>query len=213
MELSSIALMYFSPTGSTKKILLKIAEGTGIRDIKYYDLTLSKDRSSFDAISEDLLIIGMPVYYQELPETVVPTLKQLVGNRTSVFLVAVYGSVTEGYTLKQLESLLEKRDFIVIGGASFVAEHSFSHEKFPIAQGRPDSRDLEIAYSLGSRIVQRLKKTTEGQPLLKPNFPNNQVSLHKGLARFIAKQPVFDPELCIRCQTCVEACPTDGRER
>jgi flavodoxin len=40
MKIETLHLVYFSPTGTTKKTLEAIARGTGIQNIVHHDVTL-----------------------------------------------------------------------------------------------------------------------------------------------------------------------------
>ncbi|NVM31561.1 MAG: 4Fe-4S binding protein [Candidatus Helarchaeota archaeon] len=193
----------------------EILVGTELQDVTEIDLTKSANRNQGYNVLEDLVLIGIPVYYREIPEVVLPFFKRLTGNKKPVFIVAVYGNVTEGNTINQLKNLLETKNFYVIGGASFIAEHSFSHEEFPIAHGRPDAQDLKIAHSIGQQIIKKLVNFDRILDIPKPPFPESTAitpSPHKGMAKFIVEQPVLNPESCMKCQNCVESCPTDAIE-
>lgn len=210
MKISSAALVYFSPTGGTKKILNEILRGAEIHVITEINLTKTANWSQSYEIVEDLVLIGMPVYYREIPELIHPILKRFNGNNKHTFIVAVYGNVTEGRALKQLDFLLERQNFYIIGGASFIAEHSFSYDKFPIAHGRPDAEDMKVARTMGQQIIKKLEKVDPFQAMAGFAFPDAQGSPLKGLAKVITKQPVVDPEFCSNCQNCVQICPTDA---
>lgn len=58
MKLKSAALIYFSPTGSTKKILNAIAKGLDIDKVKVIDMTLPDVRNTVtNHIEEDMSAI------------------------------------------------------------------------------------------------------------------------------------------------------------
>lgn len=64
----SLNLLYFSPTNTTAQIVKKIA--SGISEIaKEYNLTLPTDRlDEINFGSNDVVIIGVPVYAGRVPE-------------------------------------------------------------------------------------------------------------------------------------------------
>ena len=52
----------------------------------------------------------------------------------------------------ELDAFVTRLGFKVIAGATFVGEHSYSSEKYPVAAGRPDADDLEYAKLFGEKI-------------------------------------------------------------
>jgi len=61
-------VLYFSPTGSTRKIISKIAENTDLQAATQIDLTLPPQRIPFTGkIDGNLLIVGTPVYGGSIP--------------------------------------------------------------------------------------------------------------------------------------------------
>lgn len=66
MLINSAKLIYFSPTGTTKKILHKIAEGLEIDHIHDVNLTLPDAcDSAIEVVDENIAIIGVPVYEEK----------------------------------------------------------------------------------------------------------------------------------------------------
>lgn len=60
--------------------------------------------------------------------------------------------------LVELDAFVTKLGFKVIAGATFVGEHSYSSEKYPVAAGRPDADDLEYAKLFGEKYVLKLRR-------------------------------------------------------
>ncbi len=176
-------------------------------------MTLPKDRKNPIKIVEDLLIIGTPVYYNQIPALIRPSLGRIAGNGQPAFLVAVYGNVSEGYALHQMDTIIAQQGFRVIGGASFIAEHSYSSETFAIAPGRPNSTDLEIARALGTDLLGKITTHDRIESIPKPIFktPTNPLpNPNTDLAKQVAKQPSMDPDTCTNCKTCANNCPTSA---
>ncbi len=211
MQISSVALLFYSPTGTTKTILNAIIERMELKTITLYDLTLPKDRERSIQITEDLLIVGIPVHYSQVPRLVHPNIEKITGKNQPTFLVAVYGNVSAGFVLHQLKSAIEPQGFRVIGGASFVAEHSFSSVSFPIALGRPDNNDIEIARDLGLAIIEKVMKYNSIDLIPGPIFKIPTQSLpipNTQIVKQIVNQPIIDKEICTNCKTCAKHCPT-----
>lgn len=130
---NKLTRIYFSATGTTEKIISSITKGMNIEEIQSINLTHKKNRQNFnyEASKDEILIIGLPVYAAQIPDFIVPILKQLEGTGQPAILISVYGNVDEGLALEQMQSLLETK-FSIIAAASFVGEHSYSKEDFKI---------------------------------------------------------------------------------
>jgi flavodoxin len=90
VELKTVQCLYFSPTGTTRKIVSTIAENIGLPLTQPIDLTLPKQRSSFNGkVQGDLLLVGSPVYHGSPPWPMLEPLKQLEGNGKWAVPVAV----------------------------------------------------------------------------------------------------------------------------
>ena len=76
----------------------------------------------------------------------------------------------------------------------------------PVAEGRPDERDIAVAVDFGRRIIDKLEQVSciECLPALhvKGNYPYREKSPSTPMA------PVTDSALCTRCGYCVDVCPT-----
>jgi ferredoxin len=118
-------------------------------------------------------------------------------------------------TVGQLSGLLRTRGFRVLAAANFVAEHSYSHDKLPLALGRPDKHDLEIAREFGAKIADKLGSHPDELPLdsrplkygenyrrKREDCPENQ---RPGSTTRVSE---YDEEKCINCDNCVESCPS-----
>jgi len=175
-------------------------------------LTHPKERATpLPSIEEDILIIGMPVYEERVPSFVLPCLKQLQGHGQPAVVVAMYGNVGVGVTLKQLAFEAETQGFPVIGGASFIGEHSFCHEALPIATGRPDEQDLRFAQDFGVRLTHKptLMKDCSSPPKLAfpAKLPLMARILPENSSSMFTYPPHIDPDVCTHCRACVKACP------
>ena len=65
---SSVQCLYFSPTGSTRKIVDTVSEGMGVPVRTPISITTPQERDSFSGqVEGDLLIVGVPVYTGTFP--------------------------------------------------------------------------------------------------------------------------------------------------
>jgi len=156
-EVKTVQSLYFSPTGTTKKILSTIVENIGLLSIQPIDITLPKQRDSFNGIVQgDLLLVGSPVYHGSPPFLMLEPLNRLEGDGKWAVPIAVYGNRSPETCVEELTKILRSKGFKVPAAASFSAEHSFSSPSYLIAAGRPDSSDLEIAAKFASQIKDKI---------------------------------------------------------
>ena len=66
MKIKKVWKVYFSPTGTTKKVVTLLAEETAAAlgaALEEYDFTLPAARQNFPQVdSDDLVVFGMPTY-------------------------------------------------------------------------------------------------------------------------------------------------------
>ena len=207
MNIKSTGLIYFSPTGTTRKILEGIAQGFNAQKIEHLDLTLSESRKrEYGDLYYEFSIIGTPVYGGRVPIYMVDALNHMKAANIPAVIIVVYGNREYEDALIELRDLTINRGFLPVGGGVFIGEHSLSNKEIPIALGRPDKEDIEKARSLGKRIrnkIMELSSIDEISPLNVPgNFPYEEKKRGNKFS------PVTVEELCIKCGRCTQVCPT-----
>ena len=121
MEVKQVKLIYFSPTGTTQKVLEIIADGIAVEDVEHIDLTLSGgDQQTIPTFSDELVIIGAPVYGGRLPVDVINRFKQLKVSNTLAVLIVVYGNREFEDALLELKNLSIELGFSPVAGGAFV---------------------------------------------------------------------------------------------
>ena len=217
---SSVQSLYFSPTGSTRRIVEAIAEGTGVPSLAPISVTTPQDRDSFSGqIDGDLLIVGVPVYTGRIPSLVISPLRQVEGAGRWALPVAVCGNVRMGTCLAELSAILKQQGFIIPAAGNFVAQHSFTCEAFPIASDRPDQEDLRQAAEFGRRVAGRIAQDAKditcvyGGSLYIRMYvsgstePTGFVSMPEP-HRPTVRVSEHNKQKCDDCGSCVEICPT-----
>ena len=216
----SVQSLFFSPTGSTRRIVEAIAEGTGVPSLVPISVTTPQDRDSFSGqIAGDLLIVGVPVYTGRVPSFVLSPLSQVDGTGRWALPVAVCGNVRMGTCLAELCAVLKRQGFTIPAAGNFVAQHSFACEGFPIAKGRPDQDDLRQAVEFGHRVVGRIAEGAEDITCVYGRFLyiRMYVSGSTEATGFVSMPERHRPtirvsehnaDLCDDCGNCVEVCPT-----
>lgn len=202
MTIQEIHLVYFSATFTTRTVVRKLADSWGVPVVEH-DITSAQSSGNIYIDKEGtLLIIGMPVYAGRIPALAAETLRQIKGNGTPAIAVCVYGNRDYDDALLELKDLIEAQGFVTIAAAAFVAQHSI----FPaVGAGRPDEADLLKIAQFGEECKAKLEASEQPVPLpataIKGNRPYKVPST-------VMLHPAGKPDLCNRCGTCVEQCPT-----
>ncbi|MEG1672319.1 MAG: 4Fe-4S binding protein [Alistipes sp.] len=222
MCINPARLIYFSPTGTSRRVGEAIVCGLQTENIVQQDVTLHPAAECIVSASE-LAIFVVPVYGGHLAPMAVERLKAIRGNQTPAVAVVVYGNRAYEGALVELSELIESHGFRVIAGATFIGEHSYSTAKNPIAVGRPNEGDLTIACNFGVQIRAKFDAaastlqipTVNLTKIAKPNQPLLPLLRFMwGVLRMrrsgmpLPKTPTLpDESLCVHCGICVDQCP------
>lgn len=210
--MKKINKMYFSPTGTTKNTIEtignRILENQGMENGRTVDFTVPKGRKDAQSFgAEDVLLIGVPVYAGRVPNILLKYLNTIKGKDSLAVPVVLYGNRDYDDALIELNDILIENGFRVIGGASFIGQHSFSKT---LAKGRPDAEDLSIARDFADSIYDKLKNNNFNKVEIKGNRPYRKYYKpedEEGRAVDIRKVEPETDESCIDCKKCVEVCP------
>ena len=224
MKFTKAHIIYFSPTSTSKQVASSIVHGTGIENVSVTDLT-HQSPAETEISSDTLVVIAVPVYGGHVAPLAFERLKSIQGNDTPAVLVTVYGNRAYEKALMELVMYATRHNFKVIAAATFVGEHTYSTERYPISPGRPDKDDLAFAEDFGKKIVEKILKATDAEKLYpvdvrtikRPKQPfffllgflREMIALRKsGIAS--PKVPATDADKCIHCGECVECCPNEA---
>jgi ferredoxin/flavodoxin len=207
MKLELVTLVYFSPTGTTKQVLEGIAESIGVKEIHKIDLTMSDTMSKeFEEIKEGLVILGAPVYSGRIPAVAEERFRKIKGKNVPAVIVVVYGNREYEDALLELRNITIEQGLKPIAAGAYIGEHSYSTEDIPLAAGRPDARDIEIARDMGRKIAEKIKTTTRLDNLSELSVPGKMPYRERHeMAKVL---PVIDKTLCMMCLSCIGICPT-----
>ncbi len=225
MIIDSVYLIYFSPTHTSKQVGESIVRATGIINITTLDIT-RKGIAETVLSPSSLAIIVVPVYGGHVAPLAMERLQTLSGTNSPVVLVVVYGNRAYEKALVELDAFASSHDFKTIAGATFIGEHSYSNSKYPIAEGRPDTKDLEFAEDFGKKIAVKIKSAADIDMLYpvdvskiarprQPFFPlvrflRKVIALRKSGVPLPRTPKVEDESLCNHCGACVLQCPTQA---
>ena len=202
MEISRIKLVYYSPTGTGKKIGTEISKGIGL-DYVPIDLTLPSSASkSYTIAKNELAVFVIPVYGGLIAQVALDRIKQVNGDDTPAVLVAMYGNRHFDDALLELKDVTEELGFKAVAGSAFIGRHSFDTEDTPIASGRPDSEDIKKAQDFGVKVMEKIGGLTKVPDL---EVPGNHPYKARGSGE--PRSPETNPETCILCGACEQVCP------
>jgi len=202
MSLPSVNLIYFSPTGTSRKVVKAIGQGLEAVQIDEFDMTQTD--FEYKNFEDGLTIIGVPVYKGRLPIEVIPRLKKFKAKDAPVILVAIYGNRDFDDALLELKELSSQLGFTPIAAAAFIGEHSYSTETKPIAKNRPDKLDFLKAKQFAGEILEKLEKGNGTELRVSGRYP------YKKTPEAPAMAPRTLADKCTLCGVCAEVCPIDA---
>lgn len=210
--MNRVCCVYFSPTGGTKLIALKIAQAMSEKlklPLEQFDITLPSAREQeYKFGAEDLVVIASPTYAGRIPNKMLPEFERLVhGEGCNAVIVSVYGGRSNDEGLRELVLLAESNGFNVIAAAGCVARHSMSRV---LAAHRPSEKDFAELTDFGLKAAEKavtapapveIDRETPIAPYYRP-FKEDMSP-----AVFLKAKPLTDEAKCISCGACAAACP------
>ena len=207
--MNTVDVIYFSPTGSTRRVAFEIAKGWGGTP-NIIDLTQSHNRIQKTILSGDAAVIAVPVYEDHVPELLNDYFAHLSANGQPALIAVVYGNIGYGHALHELLSKTKETGLRVVGAGAFIAEHSFSTRKHPVAPGRPNADDLKQAYALGEQAGIYIDSTQKTDVCLPKAELTLMSVLPRNSAQLLTKPPVMDRDVCTDCGACTSVCPVNA---
>ena len=201
MKMNELKLVYFSPTGTTRRVIMEAARNIELKSVSF-DLTVHKEkRPSLQFKSNDFVLFGIPVYSGRVPQTFLEYFDTLQGDHTPAALIATYGCREYEDALLELKTEVEKRGFKVIGAGAFPTEHSIVRS---IGLSRPNKEDMKIIADFGIQLNRRIRQ--------KENFDNIKIQVPGNTPyRKYSRTPLYpktDVSLCTECGACAKLCPS-----
>lgn len=206
MKIEKVKNVFFSATKSTEKILSIITENID-KPMENIDITnySAKDKVYEFAFNE-LAIFGVPVYGGRVPTPAVERLKKFHGEKTPAIIVVTYGNREYDDALLELKTIVEENNFVVVGAAAFITEHSIMHS---VAKGRPDKNDEMHIRDFSNKVLDKVKKSVSIEDILEVKVRGNEK--YKEYNGIPLKPKVT--KACIKCKVCAESCPVGAISR
>lgn len=215
MNISSIAAVYFSATGTTKTVVqhmaASLAERWGVPQ-REIDFTLPDARKcEYRFAGDELVLFGVPVYAGRIPNVLLPFVRSgFSGEHTPAVPIVLYGNRNYDDALIELRNVLWDNGFCPIAAGAFIGEHSFSRV---LAAGRPDAEDLQVVdqlVELTAKRVAALDSIPERPVSVKGNFPIRPYYTPRDRAgnpvNILKVKPKTSDD-CVVCGVCVSVCP------
>lgn len=215
MQLHTVSAAYFSATGTTKRIVMTMAQEIAHAlslPLQEFDFTLPSARQVPLSFSpHDLVLFGTPVYAGRIPNLLLPFVSSARGRGALAVPMVLYGNRAFDDALMELRNTLEEGGFHTMAAAAFVGEHSFGRT---LAAGRPDASDLAIARAFAQGIVTKLMASGFEAPPAPISVPGNDpvgpyfrpTDANGGFLDIRKVKPVTSEE-CADCKWCAEHCP------
>lgn len=207
MQLNTLRLISFSPTGTGRAVTEAMARGMEPASTVVVDITRPEIRArEFELISGDVLLVVAPVYAGRMAPLARQWLEARRLDGAAVICVVIYGNRAFEDALLELTDVVRACGGVPVAGAACIGEHSFSSAQTPIAVGRPDTTDLAAAEGFGRRVKRMLTAAASPKEIQTFAVPGNR-PYREGMK---AKDLTFTVpgEGCMRCGVCAEVCPT-----
>lgn len=206
MNIESVKLVYFSPTGTTKTVVQGIARGIHHSTVEVIDITRPGARKKpLTTLENELLVIAVPVYMGRVPALLTEWLNAIQAHHTPAACVVVYGNRVYEDALLELKNIMISCGCTPIAGAAFIGEHSFSTAETPTAKGRPDTNDINQAESFGRKIQEKLNSIPSADQVSGVTIPGCYP--YRGDPKLWAVDFIAVSDACTQCGTCAEGCP------
>lgn len=205
--------IFFSPTGTTKKVVASISRELSMllgASVEEYDFTLPSARENFPDIDEgDIVVFGTPTYAGRVPNVLLKYLDTIEGNGALAVPVVTFGNRNFDNSLIELRDILQNHNFRTIAAAACSCEHSFSHY---LGLGRPDAKDIDELTEFADSIAAMLDKPLPAATVEVDGIPENYGGYYKPQDRHgnhidIRKVTPKVGKACISCGLCARVCP------
>ena len=193
------AAVYFSPTETSKKGVLAMAQAFTARP-EIHDVTLpAEKREPVTLSSEDFAVFGAPVYAGRIYRGALERMDHIRGQQTPCIVTVTYGNRDYDDALLELVDFVRAHGFLVVGAAALIGEHTYGD----IQKGRPNEEDL--AQDL--LFAQQIRYKEEAGQYLLTEVPGNRPYIHGEQGGGGGRFRPLTGEGCVKCGVCIRDCP------
>lgn len=189
----------FSATGTTRKCVEKVCSGLGMKPVSELNLADNLKTEFPEFMTDDVVVVGVPVYGGRIPAVVADALSHLKGNGAAAIALVVYGNRDYDDALLELTDILTDRNLHVVGAGAFIGQHSI----FPkVGASRPDRSDEQCLIRFGKECMTAISERRCGSevPYIKGRRP------YKQSAGIVLAPEAKEPD-CVKCGACARKCP------
>ncbi len=187
--------IYFSPTGSSKKVGERIAD-TLSEAVETIDLC-KQNIEKVEIDKENLCVISVPCYGGRVPKTAAERLQRIHAQGAFAIVCVTFGNRAFEDALVELADICEKNGFQIIAGAAAVTEHNIMHV---YGTGRPEEMDERDIVAFTKMIEMKMNQKDYSKPKLQGNHPYKEYAVK-------TTKVLLDKETCTNCGTCAKQCP------
>jgi NAD-dependent dihydropyrimidine dehydrogenase PreA subunit/NAD(P)H-dependent FMN reductase len=220
MDNGTVAFLFLSPSGSTRKagrMICSLLEARGY-DAREFDISRYREGEEEvnRAIRESsLLLVGSPVYADHAAYPVTSFLRSIPrGGGKPALAFVTYGEVSSGSALYQLWKELDGKGYRVLGLAEILSVHSMMfRDRRPLGKDHPGEEDLEMLSGWVEEIARGLEREdTAGidGSLIRPGKFDRALDaafFNYSFMHHFWPRIRFRPERCTSCGVCQKKCP------
>jgi ferredoxin/flavodoxin len=215
-------IVYYSFSGSTRKIARAISQGLGSTACRN-DIVAIKGQSGIpgmkpnDLLEYDLIGFGSPVWFECPTPNMMSFIQDLPSLKGKQAFVFITHGLEPDISIRWMVRTLQKKKAKVIGWKDwYCACYPTDIFKPYYSDGHPDEIDLTEATEFGREMIERSRRISAGQISLIPEFPARaeynkiygvkKVKLPR--AGRVEYEIIINMNKCSRCGLCTEHCPT-----
>ena len=129
MKTAKISLAFFSPTGSTKRVLERMGKRwTEDYEAVMQEINLTKletEQEKFLFGEQELVFFGTPSFGGRVPQVAARRFSNMKGSNTPAVLVVTYGNRAYEDTLLELRDIVRRNGFVPVAAAAVVRNIPF----------------------------------------------------------------------------------------
>ncbi len=225
-----VAIIYFSPCGSTRKVANLISDEFSKHNWEIQMLDMTKDKNIFpngnvDKFLEgiethDLLLVGGPIYIDQLHYNVLNLIKKLpqadgIKYSKDAAVFTTFGKITSGVGSSQAAIALKLTGRNNWAALEVDSEHCIARNTpYHISTGLPGEEVITLVAELVSYLVKVV--SSESRPI--DDVESKLVGRFDDFPHLTDEQVVtkssfpkikFNYDLCKKCLLCVKKCPVN----